>query len=105
MSDVLFEQILNFPDPDALKRYNGLVGVDATKERLEKEAEVMLRPDLLENWSKDKYNHHIVAIDTLLERPPLLFLQEILELGKRNWRRASATGWPAPRTSMSSCLT
>jgi hypothetical protein len=44
MSDVLFEQILNFPDPDALKRYNGLVGVDATKERLEKEAEVMLRP-------------------------------------------------------------
>lgn len=82
MSDVLFEQVLNFPDPDALKRYNGLVGVDATKERFEKEAEVMLRPDLLENWSKDKYNHHIVAIDTLLERPPLFIFAGDIGTGK-----------------------
>ncbi len=81
-SDGLFEQVLNFPDPDALKRYNGLVGVDATKERLEKEAEVMLRPDLLEKWSKDKHNHLIVALDTLLERAPLFIFAGDVGTGK-----------------------
>jgi AAA+ superfamily predicted ATPase len=82
MSDGLFEQVLNFPDPDGLKRYNGLVGVDATKERLEKEAEVMLRPDLLAKWSKDKHNHHIVALDTLLERAPLFIFAGDVGTGK-----------------------
>jgi hypothetical protein len=62
MSDGLFEQVLTFPDPDAQRRYSGLVGVDATKERLEKEAEAMLRPDLLEKWSKEKHDQHIVAL-------------------------------------------
>ncbi len=73
---------MNFPDPDALKRYNGLVGVDATKERLEKEAEVMLRPDLLEKWNKDKHNHLIVALDTLLERAPLFIFAGDVGTGK-----------------------
>jgi AAA+ superfamily predicted ATPase len=82
MSDGLFEQVLNYPDPDAQKRYNGLVGIDAMKERLEKEAEAMLRPDLLEKWSKDKHDHHIVALDTLLDRAPLFIFVGDVRTGK-----------------------
>jgi AAA+ superfamily predicted ATPase len=82
MSDGLFEQVLNYPDPDAQKRYNGLVGIDAMKERLEKEAEAMLRPDLLEKWSRDKHDHHIVALDTLLDRAPLFIFAGDVGNGK-----------------------
>ncbi|MEA3207158.1 MAG: hypothetical protein QOE70_215 [Chthoniobacter sp.] len=82
MSDGLFEQVLNFPDPDAQERYAGLVGLDATKERLEKEAETMLRPDLLEKWSKDKHDHRIVALDMLLHRPPLFIFAGDVGTGK-----------------------
>ncbi len=82
MSDGLFEQVLNFPDPEAQERYAGLVGVDATKERLEKEAEAMLRPDLLEKWSKEKHDHRIVALDTLLKRAPLFVFAGDVGTGK-----------------------
>src|ERR1700730_2462357 len=82
MSDGLFEQAFANPDLDAQTRYNGLVGIDAMKERLEKEAEAMLRPDLLEKWSKDKHDHHIVALDTLLNRAPLFIFAGDVGTGK-----------------------
>ncbi len=82
MSDGLFETVVNFPDPDARDRYAGLVGLDATKQRLEKEAEAMLRPDLLEKWSKDKHGARIGALDLLLNRPPLFIFAGDVGTGK-----------------------
>jgi len=82
MSDGLFETVLNFPEPDAQKRYQDLVGLDATKDRLEKEAETMLRPDLLEKWSKEKHGQRIDAIDLLLNRPPLFIFAGDVGTGK-----------------------
>lgn len=82
MSDGLFETVLNFPDPDAQKRYQDLVGLEATKERLEKEAEAMLRPDLLEKWSKEKHGQRVEAIDLLLGRPPLFIFAGDVGTGK-----------------------
>lgn len=82
MSNQLFENVLNFPDLDAQARYEALVGLDNTKERLEKEAEVMLRPDLLEKWSKEKHGERITAIDLLLHRPPLFIFAGDVGTGK-----------------------
>ena len=82
MADGLFEEVLTFPDPDALERYQNLVGLDGTKERLEKEAEAMLRPDLLENWSKEKHGVKIGALDLLLRRPPLFIFAGDVGTGK-----------------------
>lgn len=82
MSDGLFETVVNFPDPDAQERYAGLVGLETTKERLEKEAEAMLRPDLLEKWSKEKHGARIGALDLLLTRPPLFIFAGDVGTGK-----------------------
>ena len=71
MTDGLFEEVLNFPGPDYQKRYEALVGLEGVKERLEKEAEALLRPDLLEKWSKDLHCVRIPALDLLFRRPPL----------------------------------
>jgi SpoVK/Ycf46/Vps4 family AAA+-type ATPase len=82
MTDGLFEEVLNFPDPDYQKRYEALVGLDGVKERLEKEAEALLRPDLLEKWSKDLHGVRIPALDLLFRRPPLFIFAGDVGTGK-----------------------
>lgn len=80
--DGLFENVVTFPDPEAHRRYEGLVGLDATKERLEKEAEALLRPDLLEKWSSEKHRSRLHALDLVLGRPPLFIFAGDVGTGK-----------------------
>jgi len=81
-TDGLFEAVVSFPDPEAHRRYEGLVGLDASKERLEKEAETLLRPDLLEKWSKEKHGARLAALDLLCRRPPLFIFAGDVGTGK-----------------------
>jgi AAA+ superfamily predicted ATPase len=82
MHNDLFEVVKAFPDSDALERYGNLVGLDAIKERLEKEAEIMLRPDLLGKWSSDKHGAKLPALETLQRRPPLFVFAGDVGTGK-----------------------
>src|SRR5713101_385082 len=82
MNDDLFEIVKTFPDSDALDRYGNLVGLDAIKERLEKEAEIMLRPDLLGKWSADKHGAKLRALEMLQRRPPLFLFAGDVGTGK-----------------------
>ena len=82
MSDPLFENTVVFPDPGALERYQSLFGLDPVKERLEKEAEILLRPELLEKWSKDMHGSKLAALDSLLRRPPLFIFAGDVGTGK-----------------------
>ena len=69
----VFEEILEYPDPDALDEYHRLIGLDDLKARLTKEAMIMIDSGSLSKWSK---NHHKkqLAITQYLERRPPLFL-------------------------------
>ena len=82
MTSNLFETILNFPDPEILERYHSLVGLDDTKLRLEKESEALLRPDLIEKWSKEKHSVRLAALDLILRRPPLFIFSGDVGTGK-----------------------
>jgi AAA+ superfamily predicted ATPase len=82
MSPGLFETAITFPDPDMLERYEALVGLDTIKERLEKEAEALLRPDLLEKWSREKHGGRLVALNLLQRRPPLFIFAGDVGTGK-----------------------
>jgi len=78
----LFESIHCFPDPDALERYQNLVGLDEVKERLEREAEAMLRADLLNEWSNKFHGHRIPALEAFERRPPLFIFAGDVGTGK-----------------------
>lgn len=82
MIDGLFDEVLNFPDPDYQKRYDALVGLDSVKERLEKESEALLRPDLLEKWSQEQHRSRIPALDLLFRRPPVFIFAGDVGTGK-----------------------
>lgn len=82
MNNALFETVRTFPDADAMDRYANLVGLDTVKERLEKEAEVMLRPDLMHKWSQEHHGTKLLALERLLQRPPLFVFAGDVGTGK-----------------------
>lgn len=82
MEQKLFENVVEFPDPDILDRYGRLIGLDEVKDRLEKEAEAIMRPDLVEEWSKKHHGIKIPALSLLERRPPLIIFAGDVGTGK-----------------------
>lgn len=82
MDHKLFENVVEFPDPDYDDRYQRLVGLDEVKERLEKEAESHLRPDLFSEWSKKHHGCRLPVLDLLDRRPPLVIFAGDVGTGK-----------------------
>lgn len=82
MNPNLFENVLVFPNSDYPERYEALVGLDDIKQRLEKEAETLIRPDKLEAWSKKHHGAKLRVLDTLVRRPPLFIFAGDVGTGK-----------------------
>jgi AAA+ superfamily predicted ATPase len=78
----LFEEVLDLPDGKAERRYGALVGLDEVKERVEKEAEMLLRPERLDEWSTKHHGHVVAAAERFKRRPPLLIFAGDVGTGK-----------------------
>jgi AAA+ superfamily predicted ATPase len=78
----LFEDDLDLPDPLAQQRYARLIGLDHAKTRLAKEAELILQPHLLREWSLRAHNTVLPAVDRLTHRPPLIIFAGDVGTGK-----------------------
>lgn len=77
-----FDDVIDLPDDAAERRYRDLVGLDQIKDRLSKEAEVLLQPDLLKEWSRKHHGRDISATASLLDRPPLFVFGGDVGTGK-----------------------
>ncbi len=67
-SNELFEEIIELPSPEEEKRYSELVGLDDIKTTLNKEASILLNPELLSKWSKKNYKKEIKLLDFFRNR-------------------------------------
>jgi len=92
----LFEPVLEYPDEDARRRYAGLVGLDAVKERLVKETIIRLAPDQLADWSRRHHGGTVPAAAALVDRPPVFILAGDVGTGKTEL--AETFGDPLART-------
>lgn len=81
-NDDLFEEDLDLPDPIAQQRYTSLVGLDPIKIRLAKEAELILQPKLLEDWSIRTHGTVLPAVGWVTGRPPLMIFAGDVGTGK-----------------------
>ncbi len=78
----LFEQTINFPDPDMQERFNMLVGLDDVKEKLNKIIGLLINPDGVKEWA-DKYHPEAKkALSFVTMRPPLVILAGDVGSGK-----------------------
>jgi len=78
----IFEEVREFPDPAAARRFAGLVGLDDVKERLRKEARLLLDPGSLDTWSQTHHGQKIRITEFFRDRPPLFIFAGDVGTGK-----------------------
>jgi AAA+ superfamily predicted ATPase len=78
----IFEEVREFPDPAAARRFASLVGLDEIKDRLLKEARLLLDPESLTSWSKKHHRQKTHIVDLFLDRPPLFIFEGDVGTGK-----------------------
>src|SRR6266576_2577801 len=78
----IFEEVREFPDSNAARRFASLVGLDEMKDRLLKEARLLLDPESLAAWSTKHHDRKIKIIDFFRDRPPLFIFAGDIGTGK-----------------------
>jgi AAA+ superfamily predicted ATPase len=78
----IFEEVREYPDPTAARRFASLVGLDEMKDRLLKEARLLLDPESLAAWSAKHYRQRIKLVDFFRDRPPLFIFAGDVGTGK-----------------------
>jgi AAA+ superfamily predicted ATPase len=78
----IFEEVREYPDPAAARRFAGLVGLDDMKERLLKEARLLLDPESLTAWSINHHRQKIRLLEFFRDRPPLFIFAGDVGTGK-----------------------
>ena len=78
----LFDRRLEFPDMDAARRLNRLVGVDDAKSRLTKLLAILVNPDGPRAWASRHHPQAATLLDYVERRPPLVILAGDVGTGK-----------------------
>ena len=78
----IFDDVIEFPDLQAKRRFDQLVGLDEIKTRLLKEGSLLLNPALLDQWSKKHYQRPIPLVQVFRDRPPLFLFGGDVGTGK-----------------------
>ena len=82
VSSELFDEVRQMPDVDAARQFEMLVGLDPLKTVLLKEARLVLVPELLERWSKEKHGSILPCVEQFHRRLPLMVFSGDVGTGK-----------------------
>ena len=93
--DDLFERRLIYPDTDARRRFDELVGIDDAKSLMVKSISIFFSPVRLEKWGAKYHKGISKLLDKVLCRPPLLVLAGDVGTGKT--QLAESVGDPIAR--------
>jgi AAA+ superfamily predicted ATPase len=80
--DDLFHPVIELPEPVRADRYRRLVGLDATKDRLRREARLLVDPDRLQQWADEHHEPDLPALDLVADRAPLFVFAGDVGVGK-----------------------
>lgn len=78
----LFEDEIRYPNNSYRDEYDSLVGLDAMKHRLIKEAIVLTCPDAIREWSREHHGREVRALECFLDRAPFLLFAGDVGNGK-----------------------
>lgn len=78
----LFDEIVEYPDMERLDLYHRLVGLDSIKERLSKEASIMLNPSVFNEWIETHHDPGATIFADFGKRPPLFIFAGDVGTGK-----------------------
>lgn len=78
----LFDEVRELPDPEAAQQFSHLVGLDRLKELLLKEGQLLLDPDLLDEWCMNFHGLILPGVKQLQQRSPLIVFSGDVGTGK-----------------------
>jgi SpoVK/Ycf46/Vps4 family AAA+-type ATPase len=78
----IFEEVREYPDPSAARRFSSLVGLDDMKERLLKEARLLFDSESLAEWSRKHHRQKLRVVEFFRDRPPLFIFAGDVGTGK-----------------------
>ena len=78
----IFGEVREYPDPAAARRFASLVGLDEMKERLLKEASLLLNPESLAGWATKHHHKGVKIVDFFRDRPALCIFAGDVGTGK-----------------------
>lgn len=78
----LFEQTVNFPDPDMKERFDLLVGLEETKTTLTKILSLLVNPEGVKDWADKHHDGARKVLNFVTRRPPLIVLAGDVGSGK-----------------------
>ena len=81
-TDDLFHPVIELPEPVRAARYQRLVGVEDMKERLRKEAHVLVSPASLTEWAAEHHQVDLPALSLMADRAPLFVFAGDVGAGK-----------------------
>ena len=93
--DDLFGRRLAYPDPDARRRFDDIVGIDDIKSRALKSISIFLDPEKLVQWGDKFHRGAPKLLDKMLCRPPLMIFAGDVGTGKT--QLAESIGDPVAR--------
>ncbi|MCZ6798926.1 MAG: ATP-binding protein [Nitrospirae bacterium] len=78
----IFQHVKALPDPEVKRRFAALIGLDEIKGRLLKEAQLLIEPTALEDWSRKFHGGVLPAVRAFFDRPPLFLFTGDVGTGK-----------------------
>jgi len=78
----IFDDIIELPDPESTRQFDELVGIDDAKVRLVKEGRLLIKPKLLDDWSRKHHGSVVPAVEQFHRRPPLVMFSGDVGTGK-----------------------
>lgn len=78
----LFHPVVELPEPIRAERYRRLVGVSAVKDRLRREAQLLVHPGILDAWAAKHHKPGLPALALFADRAPLFVFGGDVGCGK-----------------------
>lgn len=78
----LFHPVIELPEPVRAARYSRLIGLDDIKDRLRREAQVLVNPASLSAWAAEHHHPDLPALSLMADRGPLFVFTGDVGVGK-----------------------
>jgi AAA+ superfamily predicted ATPase len=77
-----FEEVIELPNREYKERFDRLVGLDELKNHIQKEAAIIVAPEMLKNWCEKFHQKPLKVLDAFNDRYPFFIFEGDVGTGK-----------------------
>ncbi len=87
-----FEEVVELPNKEYKERFDRLVGLDDLKNHIQKEAAIIVAPEMLNGWSRKYHQKPLKVLDAFKDRYPFFIFEGDVGTGKTEFATTFGNG-------------